>query len=75
MQAIVNEALPLTATPKGVIKKWGTKLTIIFIKEPRLKKRCHSLPNSVLRIRNDQCKHFKCGFTTLKLLKGGNKKA
>ena len=37
MQAILSEALPLTATPKGVIQKWGTKLTLLYIKAPRLK--------------------------------------
>ena len=63
MQAILSEALPLTATPKGVIQKLAMKLTLIYIKAPRLKKQCHSLPYSVLRIRNDQCKHFKSSFT------------
>ena len=62
MQAILSEALPLTATPKGVIKKRATNLTLIHMKAPRLKKWCHSLPYSVLRICDDQCKHFKCGF-------------
>ena len=61
MQATLSEALPLTATPKGVIQKWATKLTLIYVKAPRLKKQCHSLP--YLRIWNDQFKHFKCGFT------------
>ena len=37
MQAILSEALPLTATPKGVIQKWATKLTSIYVKAPRLK--------------------------------------
>ena len=37
MQASLSEALPLTATPKGVIKKWATKLTLIYLKAPRLK--------------------------------------
>ncbi len=63
MQAILSEALPLTATPKGVIQKWATKLTLIHLKAPRLKTQWHSLPYSVLRTWNDQCKHFKCGFT------------
>ena len=36
MQAILSEALPLTATPKGVIQKWATKLTLIYLKAPRL---------------------------------------
>ena len=39
MHAILSELLPLTATPKGVIKKWGTKLTLIYVKAPSLKKR------------------------------------
>ena len=37
MQAILSEALPLTATPKGVIQKRATKLTLIHMKAPRLK--------------------------------------
>ena len=32
MQAILSEALPLTATPIGVIQKWATKLTLIYLK-------------------------------------------
>ena len=36
MQAILSEALPLAATPKGVIQKWATKLTLIYLKAPRL---------------------------------------
>ncbi len=36
MQAILSEALPLTATPKEVIKKLATKLTLIYLKAPRL---------------------------------------
>ena len=63
MQANLSEALSQTATPKGVIQKRATKLTLIYVKSPRLKKQCHILSYSVLRIRNDQCKHFKFGFT------------
>ncbi len=37
MRAILSDALPLTATPKGVIKKWATKLTLIYLKARRLK--------------------------------------
>ena len=37
MQAILSEALPLTATPKGVIQKRATNLTLIHLKAPRLK--------------------------------------
>ena len=37
MQAILSEALPLTATPKGVIQKWATKLTLIYLKARMLK--------------------------------------
>ena len=37
MQASLSEALPLTATPKGVIQKWATQLTLIYVKAPRLK--------------------------------------
>ena len=74
MQAILSEALPLTATPIGVIQKWATKLTLIYENAPRLKKQCHSLPYSVLRIWNDQCKHFKFGFTPDSNPKIGKKK-
>ena len=65
MQAILSEALPLAATPKEVISKIGSKIDIrlLYVKAPRLKKQCHNLPYTVLRIWNDQCKHFKCGFT------------
>ena len=37
MQAILSEALPLTATPKGVNHKLATKLTLIYVTAPRLK--------------------------------------
>ena len=73
MQAIVSVALPLTATPKGVILKRVTERTSIYLKTPRLIKQCHSLPYSVLRIRNGQCKHFECGFTPVGNPKNGKK--
>ena len=38
MQALLSEAFPLTATPKGVINKWATHLTLIYLKATRLKK-------------------------------------
>ena len=60
MQAILSDALPLTATPKGVIQKMGNKIDINLSESAKAKKQCHSLPYSVLRIWND---HFKCGFT------------
>ena len=41
----------------------GYKIDINFSESANAKKQCHSLPYSVLRIWNDQCKHFKCGFT------------
>ena len=63
MQAILSEALPLTATPKGVIQKMGNKIDINLSESAKAKKQWHSLPYSVLRIWNDQCKYFKCGFT------------
>ena len=63
MQEILSEALPLTATPKGVIQKMGNKIDITLSEITKDKKQCHSLPYSVLRILKDQCKHFKCGFT------------
>ena len=37
MQAILSDALTLTATPKGVIQKWATEFTLIYVKAPRLK--------------------------------------
>ncbi len=63
MQEIVSDALPLTATPKRVIQKMGNKIDINLSERAKTKKQCHSLPYSVLRTWNDQCKHFKCGFT------------
>ena len=51
------------ATPKGVIQKMGNKIDIHLSEIAKAKKQCHSLPYSVLRIWNDQYKHFKCGFT------------
>ena len=62
MQAIAIVALPLIATPKGLIPKRVTERTSIYLKTPRLIKQCHSLPCSVLRMRKGQCKHFECGF-------------
>ena len=42
----------------------GNEIDISLYKRAEAKKnQCHSLPYSVLRIRNDQCKHFKYGFT------------
>ena len=76
MQAILSKALSLTATPKGVIQKMGNKIDIDLSESAKAKKKCHSLPYSVLRIWNDQCKHFNCGFTltaTPKWVKRGNK--
>ena len=42
----------------------GNKIDINLCKSAKAKKQCRSLPHSVLRIRNDQCKHFECGFTS-----------
>ena len=44
MQAILSEALPLTATPKGVIQKMGNKIDINLSESAKAKKQCHSLP-------------------------------
>ncbi len=63
MQAILSEALPLTATPKGVIHKMGNKIDINLFESAKAKKQCHSLPHRVFRIWNEQCKHFKFGLT------------
>ena len=43
--------------------KMGNKIDINLWECAKAKKQCHSLPYSVLRIWNDQCEHFKCGFT------------
>ena len=44
MQAILSEALPLTATPIGVIQKLATKLTLIYENAPRLKNNVIAYP-------------------------------
>ena len=124
MQAILSEALPLTATPKGVIKKWAIKLTHIYLKSRRLKNSViaclivfseYGMTNAsissvdlpltatqkwvkrgnkivihlckrtkvkitdivylrLLRVRTDQCKYLKLGFTPERNPKRGNKK-
>ena len=51
------------SSPKRGNKKICNKIDINLCESAKAKKQCHSLPHSVLRIRNDQCKHFKCGFT------------
>ena len=64
MQASLSEALPLTATHNGVIQNMGNTIDINLCESAKAKKKqFHSLPYSVLRIWNDQCKHFKFGFT------------
>ena len=54
-------------TPHSIPKRGNTKMgntnDINLTESAKAKKQCHSLPYSVLRIWNDQCKHFKCGFT------------
>ena len=47
---------------KGLIQKWPTKLTLLCVKAPSLKNSVRSYLG-VLRVRNNICKHFKCGFT------------
>ena len=52
------------------------KIDIYLCKSAKAKTQCHSLPYSVLRVRNDQWKHFKCDFTydsNPKRVKIGNK--
>ena len=44
MQAMLSEALPLTATPKGVIQKWATELILIYVKVQRLKNNVIAYP-------------------------------
>ena len=51
------------SNPKRGNTKTGNKFDINSYESAKVKKRCPSLPYSVLRICNDQCKHFKCGFT------------
>ena len=41
----------------------GNKIDINLSESAKAKTQCQSLPYSVLRIMNDQCKHFKCRFT------------
>ena len=124
MQAILNEVLPLKATPKGVIQKWAIKLTLIYLKARRLKNSVitylivfseYGMTNAgissvalpltatpkwvkmgnkivihlckrtkvnitdiaylrLLRVRTDQCKYLKLGFTPDRNPKRGNKK-
>ena len=52
----------------------GNEIDINLYKSAKGKKQCHSLPYSVLQIRDDQCKHFKCGFTPDSNPKIGKKK-
>ena len=51
------------SNPKRGNTKMGNKIDINLWESAEAKTQCHSLPYSVLRIRNDQCKHFKFGFT------------
>ena len=74
MQAILSEALPLTATPKGVLKKIGNNIDINLSGSAKAKQQCNTLPYGVLRIWNDQCKHLKCGFTSDSNPKMGKKR-
>ena len=60
--------------PKRGNTKMGNEIDINLYKSAKGKKQCHSLPYSVLQIRDDQCKHFKCGFTPVSNPKIGIKK-
>ena len=51
------------SNPKRGNTKMDNKIDINLCESAKAKKQCHCLPFSVLRIWNDQCKHFKCGFT------------
>ena len=51
------------SNPKRGNTKTGNKFDINLSESAKAKNRSHSLPYSVLRICNDHCKHFKCGFT------------
>ena len=46
------------SNPKRGNKKMGSKIDINLFESAKAKKQWRSLPYSVLRIWNDQCKHF-----------------
>ena len=73
MQAILSEASTLDSNPKRGNTKMGNKIDINLCESAKAKKQCHSLPYSVLRIWNDQCEHFKFGFTPDSIPKIGTK--
>ncbi len=75
MQAILSEDLPLTATPKGVIQKWATKLTIIYLKAPRLNKSVIAYFIVLSEYGMTNASIFKCGFTSDSNPKMGKKGA
>ena len=55
-------SFPMTATQKGVNTKMANKIDIALCKSAKPKKQC-KIYLRVLRVRNNICKHFKCGFT------------
>ena len=64
------------SNPKRGNAKMGNNIDINLCKSAKAKQECHSLPYTVLRVRNDQSKHVKCGFTSVsnpKSVKGGNR--
>ena len=74
MQASLSEALPLTVTPKGVIKKWATELTFIYVKVPRLKNSviAHLIVFSEYGMTNASISNLALALTaTPKWVKGG----
>ena len=62
------------SNPKRGNTKMGNKIDINLSESAKAKQQCRCVPYSVLRILNDQCKHFKCGFTPDRNPKRGNKK-
>ena len=61
------------SNPKRGNKKIGNKININLSESAKAKVQFHILPYSVLRIWNDQCKHFMCGFTPDSNTKMGKK--
>ena len=57
MQAILSEASPLTATPKGVIQKMGNKIDIILSESEKAKKRW---PRMVISRKDGMDITYKC---------------
>ena len=59
-----SEALPLTSTPKGVVKKCATKLTLIYARVPRLKSSVITNLIVFSEYGMTNSKNLMCGFTS-----------